>query len=66
MVIAAEIHASRYYDERGISHILSIPIDRIREECNRDRLKSVKRSGRRFAKGQWIIDWIEGGQPTDE
>lgn len=72
MVVAAEIHPAKYYDESGVSHVLSLPIDRLREECNRDRLKCVKRSGRRFFRGQWIIDWLDGdveaavGDSTDE
>jgi len=59
MVVAAEIKHNAYYDEKGVSKLLSLSIDRIREECNRERLRCTKRAGRRFFRGQWLIDWLE-------
>lgn len=65
MVVAAEIHQTAFYDEDAISQILSLPIEKVREECNRGRLKCVKRAGRRFFRGEWIIAWLEGSDAVE-
>lgn len=66
MVVATQICPDAFYDEHGVSKILAIPIERIREECNRKRLKCTKRAGNRFFRGQWIIAWLEGDEANGD
>lgn len=66
MVVAAEIFPEKFYDEFGVSQTLSLSLEQVRTECNRNRLKHVKRAGRRYFRGQWIIDWLDSGDSIDE
>lgn len=65
MVVAAEINPQGYYDEVGVSRLLSLSLDKVRAECNRGRLKCTKRAGRRFIRGEWIIAWLDGSDAVE-
>jgi hypothetical protein len=66
MVIAAKIESDEIYDEAGVCEILAVPRSGIQRECRDGRLRFSKRAGKRFFRGQWLLDWMDGDSTTSE
>ncbi len=67
MVANAQINPSGYYDKEAVSKLLGIPASTVSRAVNALQLRSSKRGGKLFFRGQWLIDWLEGedSQPAE-
>lgn len=63
MVFAAEIKPNAYYDDAAVCNLLSISTRSLNAACQSKELPSADRAGRRFFRGQWLIDWLESPAP---
>lgn len=58
----ADIKPESFYDQDSLGEILGVSIKAIGIACRRKELRFTERAGRRFFRGQWIIDWLEGSK----
>jgi hypothetical protein len=66
MVVAIRIEPNQYYDQAGVCETLDIATQSLQKECREGRLRYVKRGGKRFFRGQWLIDWLDGSEAADD
>ncbi len=63
MVTAVKIDPDAYYDDGGVQKILHISRTQLTRFCTGG-LRSTTRGARRYFRGQWLIDWLEGSEAT--
>ena len=60
MVKHAEIKPDCFYDQDAVRGLLGLTAKAIGIACRDRQLRFTERAGRRFFRGQWVIDWLEG------
>jgi len=64
----ANFERDAFYSIHQVGDILGISIRSIGDACRAGELQFTLRASRRFFKGQWLIEWLEGhatqNQPT--
>jgi len=59
-VSPATIERDAFYNQEQVKRLLGISIKAIGNACRAGELRSTERAGRRFVRGAWLIDWLEG------
>jgi hypothetical protein len=57
-----EIRGSAVYSVEEAQRALHLRRSTIRREVREGRLRVSRRAGRYFILGQWLVEWIEGGE----
>ena len=60
MTSPATIEREAVYSQSQVKLLLGISIRSIGDACRASELQFTFRARRRFFKGQWLIDWLEG------
>jgi len=61
-VSPATIDSDAFYNQEQVKRLLGLSIKSIGNACRAGELRSTERAGRRFFRGSWLIDWLEGTQ----
>jgi hypothetical protein len=56
------IYPSAVYTVDDLRRIFGLKGSSVRREVRMKRLRMAKRCGRYFCLGQWILQWLEGGE----
>jgi hypothetical protein len=56
------IYAKAVYTVEDLRRIFGLKASSVRREVRLRRLRVAKRCGRYFCLGQWVLQWIEGGE----
>ena len=54
-----------FYDTDAVATICELSIRAIGDACRSGELRHTERAGRRFFKGQWLIEWLEGSSTVE-
>lgn len=54
------IEPDGYYDTDAVATICEISVRSIGDACRTQQLRFSERAGKRFFRGSWIIEWLEG------
>lgn len=65
MVQHAEIKPDSFYDQDALRRLLGLSVKAIGTACRSGSLRCSERAGRRFFRGSWVIEWLEGS-PVSE
>jgi hypothetical protein len=60
MVTGIKIDPESYYDDGAVCKLIHCTPTRLSRYCSQRGLRSTKHGDRRFFKGQWLIEWLEG------
>lgn len=60
MVTNVQIDAGGYYDSEAVGKLLKMSPAAITRAVNSGQLRCSIRGGRKWYRGQWLIDWLEG------
>ncbi len=60
------IAANAIYSVCSASRALGLPKSSLPREIRQGRLRVAKRAGRYFILGQWLQEWLEGGERRRE
>lgn len=54
------IEPDGFYDTDSVATICELSIRSIGDACRAGELRHTERAGRRFFRGSWLIEWLEG------
>ncbi len=60
MTRPATINCEAYYSQEQVKEILGLSNRAIGNACRSSELRCTERAGRRFFRGSWLIDWLDG------
>ncbi len=66
MIKPATIDREAFYSQEQVKNELGISIRAIGDACRAGELKSTVRASKRFFRGQWLIDWLDGNHQSEE
>jgi hypothetical protein len=56
------IQPTEVYSAPAARRALGLGVNALREECAAGRLRSSRRCNRVWFLGQWLLDWLAGGE----
>jgi hypothetical protein len=56
------IHRTAIYSLEAARQALGLKKDTLRREVRLGRLRVAKRAGRYYVLGNWLLEWLEGGE----
>lgn len=60
------IEPDGFYDTDAVATICELSIRSIGDACRAGELRHTQRAGRRFFRGSWLIEWLEGQGTQNE
>lgn len=66
MVANIRIEPNSFFDDSAVKKILGLSSTAIGRACNSGELRFTERAGRRWFRGQWLIDWLDPSKDADE
>ncbi len=65
-VFPVVIEPQAFYTQEQVKSLTGLSIRAIGDACRAKQIRSTERAGKRFFRGLWIIEWLDGSPSTGD